>query len=251
MSWEVVRTIVIKPQALFRAVTITLLSAVLLAGTVNLVFAANSSQPEIRKLSDERVKELVENPDYQYIKTPDFENPWEVFKQMFRDFIMRLFNNDGVPDVYDAIQIGLIIGVLVLLVYIGLRASSTGLFTGKKAMSYNDGAFSVVEEDIHSIDYNKLISDAVNRKDFKTALRLQFLRLLKGLADGEHIDWNQNKTNREYYNELKDQGLKSGFKTAYGLFEYIWYGKFELDQTDYTIASKEFDSMNQRIGNKN
>ena len=96
------------------------------------------------------------------------------------------------------------------------------------------------EEDIHKINFDELIATALSEKDFRRAVRLHFLKLLKELADKNLILWKIDKTNNDYSIELSDSKYSKHFKELAVLYEYIWYGNFELDETNFKTTIEKF-----------
>jgi hypothetical protein len=100
--------------------------------------------------------------------------------------------------------------------------------------------FSEFEEDIHKINFDKLIEEATSKKDFRKAIRLHFLKLLKDLTDNNLITWQIDKTNNDYSIELANNKYSSKFKELALLYEYIWYGDFPLDETNFISTILKF-----------
>jgi len=96
------------------------------------------------------------------------------------------------------------------------------------------------EQLIQSADFENLISETERLGDTRLSIRLYYLWLLKDLKDNDHIVWLPEKTNADYLSELKNDQLKKTFSTLSYLFNYIWYGGFEIGDDDYIIARKAF-----------
>ena len=77
-----------------------------------------------------------------------------------------------------------------------LKSNVRGIFYGKQGESKTK--FKIVEEDINKMDFEKRINDAVNNRDYRLAVRLYYLKMLKLLSDKKIIDWQINKTNSAY-----------------------------------------------------
>ncbi|MEI7487385.1 MAG: hypothetical protein WCJ72_08235 [Chryseobacterium sp.] len=54
--------------------------------------------------------------------------------------------------------------------------------------------------------------------------------MLKKLSDKKSINWNPEKTNKDYVTELKVPNLKNEFSNLSYIFEYVWYGEFSIDE---------------------
>ena len=103
--------------------------------------------------------------------------------------------------------------------------------------------FSYVEEDIKQVNFDKLIADALNQKNYRLATRYMYLKSLKLLANKNIIEWHFEKTNSDYINEIKDSKLKSIFKRISHIYEYIWYGEFPIDEDTFNKNSIDFNQL--------
>ena len=87
--------------------------------------------------------------------------------------------------------------------------------------------------DIHNIDYEQQIREAISNKDFRLAVRLWFLRTLKSFSDKELVQWKIDKTNSDYYYELSGSKYQKDFGDVSKSYDYIWYGEFPVDEISY------------------
>lgn len=97
------------------------------------------------------------------------------------------------------------------------------------------------EEIIRNKDIDKLIKEAKNKRDFRLAIRYYYLKFLKVLEEKNYIEREHQKTNYEYYNEIKNKDIKNSFQQFTLWYEYIWYGKFVITDIEFERLSKEFD----------
>lgn len=105
-----------------------------------------------------------------------------------------------------------------------------------------------VEEKILEIDLNKILNDALSAQDYRLALRIQFLIIIKALSLKGKISWAKEKTNWEYYNEIKDENIAFKFKEIIVPFEVIWYGEHELNENQYNKLQPPYDSFKIQLG---
>ncbi|MEN8249289.1 MAG: DUF4129 domain-containing protein [Bacteroidota bacterium] len=88
------------------------------------------------------------------------------------------------------------------------------------------------ESTVESIDFDALIKKALEKQDYRMAIRYRFLNLLKQLSKHKLISIKEGKTNFEYYHELPSM-LKAPYQSVLRLFEYVWYGHFPSDKVAY------------------
>ena len=100
----------------------------------------------------------------------------------------------------------------------------------------------VLEENIHEVDFEKRINDALAKLEYREATRLLFLHALKILSDKDLIHWEPGKTNHDYINELESEKLKPGFNDLNYFFEYAWYGHFDVNESVFTKAQNTFNN---------
>lgn len=95
-------------------------------------------------------------------------------------------------------------------------------------------------ENLHTLDFDRLIDAAVAQKQYREAVRLLFRRALKHLANLQLIHWRPEKTNREYLAEMKADTLNGLFRELIRIFEYTWYGNFTITEENYRRAAARF-----------
>ncbi|WP_264560650.1 hypothetical protein [Flavobacterium sp. N501239] len=98
----------------------------------------------------------------------------------------------------------------------------------------------LVEENIHSINFNEIIKKSKQEKDYRLTIRYYYLWLLKSYSDKELIEWDIEKTNSDYLSELKSQNTKENFKYLSYIYDYSWYGEFEINEPDFLKAETVF-----------
>ncbi|MEO9510637.1 MAG: hypothetical protein ABJN84_15835 [Flavobacteriaceae bacterium] len=134
--------------------------------------------------------------------------------------------------------------VIYLLVRMFINEKFNSIFT-KKAKNIID--IDLSEQHIETIDLDALISTALKTKDYRLAIRYQFLKILKLLSQKDIIEWHFDKTNVDYEREIGTSKLRTDFKKASYLYEYIWYGEQTIDEAGYTNVSFRFTELNKSI----
>ena len=128
-----------------------------------------------------------------------------------------------------------------------LAGSRVGLFRKKnKAIESNDEE-ELSTEDIFAINYQKEIDKAEAGGNYRLAIRLMFLRLLKDMAGKNIIRYKQDKTNLDYLFQLSATVYYDHFFRICRNYEYSWYGQFEVRETAYRIIRNDFVQFNHQI----
>jgi len=76
--------------------------------------------------------------------------------------------------------------------------------------------------------------------EYRVATRYYFIWVMKELSDCAHIIWKKKKTNYHYISEVADKGFNKDFSRIVNIFEYVWYGKYEIKLGEYNSVKKEF-----------
>lgn len=133
---------------------------------------------------------------------------------------------------------------LCLIVYLVLKSTLGG--SGLKIQG--DQIPELEEGDIQSLDTRSLIEQALDRSDYRQAIRLQYLDVLKGLDEKKWIHWEQNKTNQDYVKELNKSKHGEAFERLTFHFDYAWYGDFRVGKDLYDKIAPGFRDFKKRLG---
>ena len=199
----------------------------------------DSSKIQVRQLNPEEQKNLLDNPDYKYDRVgPAPKTWWDRLKEWFWRSIEEMFDSKGGQIGLTIFQYVLIIAVIVIIILLLIKNDIRAVFYGKSASVSID--FKEFEEDIHKINFDDLIADAISKGDYRKAVRLHFLKLLKELTDNNLIKWQIDKTNNDYSIELAKSKYNSKFKELALMYEYVWYGDFQLDESNFKSTIEKF-----------
>lgn len=203
------------------------------------VVSYDSSKVQIRQPNPAEQEKLLNNSDYKYDRIgPAPKSWWDRFKEWFWRKVGDIFSSDGGQVGLSIFQYVLIAAVIVAIVLLVLKNDIRAVFYGKSASVAID--FKEFDEDIHKINFDELIEDAINKRDYRKAVRLHFLKLLKELTDKNLISWQIDKTNNDYSMELSNSKFSSKFKELALMYEYIWYGDFQLDEHNFKSSINKF-----------
>ena len=194
----------------------------------------------------ENLKGKYSDSDFNYVEKPTKvdRTAWDRFWDAVGRFFSNLFDFgdgtkalSGVEILMKIIAILIILFVVYLIVKIIINKEGGWIF-GKSAKKIT--VSEITEEDIHSLDFNTIITKAKNEKNYRLATRYYYLWLLKSFSDRNIIEWDIEKTNGDYINEISNAELKSEFQFLSYVYEYSWYGEFDLTQTDFEKTETAF-----------
>ncbi len=205
------------------------------------------------EISPEKQKEYNEGKEWKYEdeKSVTTKSEPTVFDRLWNGFwekVMESFENNNGSGVNPwAIFWILIFVALVVLVIMKMTNSGIStLFSGKARASEKTDA-TLEDVDIHAINYEQQIADALTKNDYRLAVRLWFLRTLKSLSDKELVNWRIDKTNSDYFYELSGTAYQQEFGEISNVYDYIWYGEFPVDQSSYSKAEEKFRDLFGKI----
>ncbi|WP_296312772.1 DUF4129 domain-containing protein [Winogradskyella sp. UBA3174] len=140
----------------------------------------------------------------------------------------------------------ILLGFLVfLLIRFFLKVNSNNL----KIKAQQNGSVILTEEEqiIQNEDIPALIKEAINQQNYRLAIRYYYLLSLKYLSDGGNIIWQPQKTNDDYINEIEKNDLKVSFKNITRIYDYVWYGEFDVDVLKFETLKLPFETLNKTI----
>lgn len=136
----------------------------------------------------------------------------------------------------------IIVGFVLYFLVKFIISRNGNLFFGKRNRKTIINDEDVVEN-IHEINFPENILKYESMKDYRSAIRYQFLFVLKRMSDKKLINWNFEKTNKDYIQELKASHLQKEFADLAHIFDYVWYGEFSIDEASYTTFKRKFQSF--------
>lgn len=143
-----------------------------------------------------------------------------------------------------------ILSVVLILAYIVFRVFEAN-YVNRKVINYKDQhTIDNLEEHIHDVDLRSFLQNALKDGNYKLAVRIYYLILIKELSDSSLISWKKQKTNGEYLSEMYGDNLFETFRNNTVLFERIWYGDIEIDNKNYLQVEKKYESFVQAVAKR-
>lgn len=213
----------------------------------------DNSYLNLQEINDDNLQAYREDAAFDYIIKKADLTWWDNFLNWLENLLLRFFEwlfGVGQAAEYLASFLRLIpyilIGILLfILIKFFLKVNATSVIYSRKNQPTE-----ILTEDEHIIkneDIDQLLNRALAKKDFRLAIRYYYLLLLKLLGQKEYIDWEPQKTNLDYVNELKRKDLKTHFGQITRLYDYIWYGGFIIDETNYLKAEAPFSKLKKTL----
>ena len=207
---------------------------------------ADTLKINTRSFSGAEIDQLKSDPDLNYQQPPTVaESLWDRFKQMLAWFFESLFEKASTTDVglvimYTMAGILVIVVIMMLLKVNAFKVFYSGADQPKPS-------YQVFHENIHEMNFEKLIKEATEKNEFRLATRLIFLHALKLLSDKHLIEFHPGKTNHDYVDELRTADLKTGLNELSFYFDYAWYGNFAINDTQFQRIYNTFAEWRTKI----
>lgn len=197
-------------------------------------------------------KEKYNSEDFVYEEKTKEQNFWDRFKEWLADVFSRFF---GIADnkvamnavsVVIRVMAGLLILFVVYLIVKSILNKEGKWIFGKNSdrrlINYDE-----IEKNLHLVDFEKLIKQSIQSGEKRLSIRYYYLWLLKKMSEKQIIEWDPEKTNSDYLYEIKSENFKKDFAYLSYLYNYIWYGEFEIDEVAFEKAKKAFEKSIQSV----
>jgi len=206
----------------------------------------DSSSVTVRNFSSATITGYKADPAFQYdriIEPP--KSVWERFWEWFWQKVAQTIGSKQGGRIFNIIIILLAAAILTFFIIKLTGMQNAGLFGKKNTGNALD--YSIHDENIHTIDFDAAIHEAVEKRNFRFAVRLLYLQSLKLLTDRRLINWQVNKTNVTYVQELKDSAYQQGFRDLTFQFENNWYGDLPIEESEFIHVKDHFNQFNRQL----
>ncbi len=206
----------------------------------------DTTQVEVRKFSSADVEKLKADPDLNYTQPPTVaETLWDRLKRLLGWLFSTLFEKATTTDLgrFFMYLIAIILGIVVIMMLLKVNAFKVFYSGADQAKQ----TYQVFHENIHEMDFEALIREATEKKEYRLATRLVFLHALKILSDKHLIDFKPGKTNHDYVEELTAGEVKTGLNELSFYFDYAWYGNFAINETQFQRVKGTFTFWKEKV----
>jgi len=157
-----------------------------------------------------------ESQNIDDLSTPKSEAPKSENSYNNRDF------GDGTVFKYIFIIIGIVL--VVFLIY---------YFFFKNAVKSDKEIVNIDYEKVNDINPETInksqletdLEKAISEENYRAAIRIYYILLLKALINRNLIKWANRKTNTHYLAEMTTQKEFESFNKSVNIYEWTWYGK--------------------------
>lgn len=183
----------------------------------------------------EQYKKIKEGLDYSTEKTEHKTN----FK------LPKLRVNEGITK---TVAISIILLVVLFIIYRLFKNTRTN----KKLVNTVNPQINLLDdasENLEKTDLDSLLTSVLLNKDYKAAVRIYYLQILKQMCAKNILQWKKEKTNGDYLTESWGSEWFEHLKNCTYMYEKCWYGNSILDELSFEEASNLFKKTLTRLAN--
>ena len=206
----------------------------------------DTSRIQLRQVPDSIAHQFAKDPAFWYAKQDQAkremiqrdESAWQKFWLRFGEMVSQ--KN------FRRAMWFLIITLFLVIVMWFLAQNRIGIFNSRKEFAISTSPESEVET-LFQTDFPEAIAGAARAGHFRYAIRLHFLWLLRSLSEHQWIDFRVDRTNADYLRQLQGKTHYEDFHRLSRIYEYVWYGNFEVGAAGYDSIAKDFVEVYQKL----
>ena len=196
----------------------------------------DSSRVVVRQTDPKFVESYKTQKDFNYLQPPLETN---FLRQLF-DYLKNRFGgwekfSAVIPWIFKLLMGGLVVFILIIVI---IKTRFYKVFYSDKEIETPDFALSN-SEDLTS-DPDEAIRLQIAQKQYRIAVRLLYLKVIYLLRRKECIRFSKERTNVDYWRDLTNDDLKSGFYAITSIYNHVWYGDIEIAEDQFLRFEKSF-----------
>ncbi|WP_447640928.1 MULTISPECIES: DUF4129 domain-containing protein [Chitinophagaceae] len=205
-------------------------------------FAQNALQS--RHFDSSQLQDWKNQRAFQYHKSPVPEiGLWDRFMEWLAHLWYRMMSTrEGVASFWTII---VVLSVAIIVFFIArYKGKTNGMWSKSDKGGLELEALS--EENIHKINFEEKIAEAIRTGKYRLAIRLRYLYILKILDDKGAIKWQSGKTNYDYILEVRATSSEETyalFRQISTAFDFAWYGEHDAGKEDDDTVKSIFDQL--------
>jgi len=208
---------------------------------------------EKQTISENDLQDYKSDKDFNYIETEHEDNFFDKAVRWLRNVLRKFWEaifgvGTAKGFIYFMFRVFpyLVLGFLIfMLVRFFLKVNSNKLILKDRKKGQIN--YSEEEQIIKNENISVLITEAVKQKNYRLAIRYYYLLALKNLTETDNIEWKPQKTNEDYIKELNTSNFKFDFENITKIYDYVWYGEFNIDALKFESLKLPFESLNNTI----
>jgi hypothetical protein len=196
-----------------------------------------------RHFREEKLTEYKKDREFRYEVNPYRENTvGQKIKNYLSLLLRSIFSEKGIMPLLTSL---IFLGLLVFAV-VRLSGGQFQWIFGKGSKTHA-GQVTLADEEIASVDLNRLADQALQEGDLRLCIRYHYLYILKELHENAFISRHKDKTNRDYLHEIQSPDIRRQFQIQTVIFDYVWYGKFQPGNDQFQEIQSGFGNLIKSI----
>lgn len=193
-----------------------------------------------RKVSESNLKKIKEEKDFWYVNEAPPRRAKA--KPVSEPRPSKVINTTWFRNLLWMLVVG---GFIAILIWF-LLSSNVQLFQ-KKQTKIAQEKDELSTDNIFDINYEMEIAKAAAARDFRLAIRLLYLQILKELSQKGILQYKQERTNSDYVLQLFGTAYYKDFFALTRSFEYSWYGQFPISEEAFKTIHIHFSTFKQGL----
>jgi len=194
--------------------------------------------PVLRNIPDTAIHRWKNSREFEYANNaalwkkqkPEEENNW----------LQRIFDSDAFRWF-----IYILLGSILLYALYKIISENNLRFFYRKPTRTKETPLE--EAELPEEDLDQLLKKAVEGKEYRMATRYHYLKTLRHLDKLELIRWHSQTTDAEYVRQMDTRPQGERFRWLTSAYERVWYGKFPLDEHQFSRLSQYFKDFHNDI----
>jgi hypothetical protein len=204
--------------------------------------------------SDEAWKESIKDVRYERdqkkeeeTETPEIEETTPIAEESIdlSDWLQNIFLSDLAKIICIVIVIGLLTFLIIQLTRARIKSAKIKVQNVSMQVPEN------LNEELPESDLERYLKIALEKSDFKTAVRILYLMTIQKMNDLELIRWKKDKTNRDYLNEMRQRHDYNEFRELTLMYEVVWYGERGVERFEFDLVRGAFDQYKKKLSATN
>lgn len=215
----------------------------------------DSTQIEQKKFDQDSLNDYKNSDEFNYNVVKKEKNIFQRFWDWLGRLVKRILSwmfDDIAPAVgalksfLDILPYILLAILLYFIIKFFLKVNTNNLIRGNTKIP---GITLTDEEElIKNQNLQELVNQAIQAKNYRLAVRYYYLLILQKLTEKELIVWQQEKTNEDYIKEIQETKLHKDFAESTYLYDFVWYGNFDINEVEFSKAENLFSQLKNKIG---
>jgi hypothetical protein len=193
--------------------------------------------PVLRSIPDTIIRQRKNDHDFAYANDPSL---WKKKPIEEESPTWRIFDSD----VFRWLIYCLLGAVLLFALYKIISENNLRFFYRKPARLRETP---LEEAELPEEDLDQLLNKAIDRNEYRMATRFLYLRTLRHLDRLELIRWHSQATDEEYLRQMDARPQGAGFRRITSIYERVWYGKFPVDEHQFSKLLQYFRDFHNEI----